>query len=93
MKKHIGLVNTDSATLLWLRDKLKNTPPDIDRNNELSDGITELLNGESGSFIIAVDDDISEFVSEDTIKIGGLAIYPKSRKIERDGTEISLTPK
>lgn len=93
MKKHIGLVNTDSATLLWLRDKLKNAPPDIDRNNELSDGITELLNGETGSFILAVNDDISELVSEDTIKIGSLAIYPKSRKIERDGTEIALTPK
>ena len=93
MKKHIGLVNTDSATLLWLRDRLKNAPPDIDRNNELSDGVSELINGESGSFILAVSDDIPEFSVDDTIKAGSLAVYPKSRRAERDGTEISLTPK
>lgn len=93
MKKHIGLVNTDSATLLWLRDRLKNAPPDIDRNNEFSDGISELINGETGSFILAVSDDIPEFSGDDTIKAGSLAVYPKSRRAERDGTEISLTPK
>lgn len=93
MKKHIGIINTDSATLAWLREKLRTAPNDIDQNGELADGINELLSGECGSVIIAAGEDISDFVPDDTIKIGIISIYPKSRRVERDGAEISLTPK
>ena len=48
---------------------------------ELKNGIEDLLNNELSVWDHSV------------IRCGTLEIYPKSRKVEQNGTEISLTPK
>ena len=85
MKKNIGYVNLDSSIALWLMEHL---PP-----GELKNGIEDLLNKECSSLILESDTDELSVWDHSVIRCGTLEIYPKSRKVEQNGTEISLTPK
>lgn len=84
-EKNIGYVNLDSSIALWLMEHL---PP-----GELKNGIEDLLNKECSSLILESDTDELSVWDHSVIRCGTLEIYPKSRKVEQNGTEISLTPK
>ena len=85
MKKNIGYVNLDSSIALWLMEHL----PQKKKKN----GIEDLLNKECSSLILEPDTDELSVWDHSVIRCGTLEIYPKSRKVEQNGTEISLTPK
>ena len=51
------------------------------------------LNKECSSLILESDTDELSVWDHSVIRCGTLEIYPKSRKVEQNGTEISLTPK
>ena len=63
------------------------------RSGELKNGIEDLLNKECSSLILESDTDELSVWDHSVIRCGTLEIYPKSRKVEQNGTEISLTPK
>ena len=85
MKKKIGYVNLDSSTALWLMEHL---PP-----SELKNGIEDLLNNEYSSLILEADTAELSMPDYSVIQCGTLMINSKSRKVERNGTDIPLTPK
>ena len=85
MKKNIGYVNLDSSIALWLMEHLA--------PGGLKNGIEDLLNKECSSLILESDTDELSVWDHSVIRCGTLEIYPKSRKVEQNGTAISLTPK
>lgn len=85
MKKNIGYVNLDSSTALWLMEHL---PP-----GEFKKGIEALLNRAYSSLILEADTDELSIPDQSVIRCDGLVIHSKSRKVERNGVEIPLTPK
>ena len=85
MKINIVFVYLDCSIALWLMEHL---PP-----GELKNGIEDLLNKECSSLILESDTDELSVWDHSVIRCGTLEIYPKSRKVEQNGTEISLTPK
>lgn len=85
MKKQIGYINLDSSTANWL---LSNLP-----QSEFRNGIEKLIQGNLSSLMIENDEFASNGVSEMTISCGSLVISERSRRVERDGNEILLTPK
>lgn len=85
MKKQIGYINLDFSTANWL---LSNLP-----QSELKGGIEKLIRGEYSSVMLEADEDAVNVASEQSIRCGSLVISEKARKVERDGTPISLTPK
>lgn len=93
MKKNIGFVALDSSIAKWLQEKLRICPPETKTANELRDGIDGLVNGEISSLMLELDENSDFIPVSDVIRCKELAIYPKSRKVTRSETEISLTPK
>lgn len=85
MKKQIGYINLDSSTANWL---VSNLP-----QSEFKNGIEKLIQGEYSSLMVEADENAASIVSEAAISCGNLVISEKSRKVERDGNEILLTPK
>lgn len=89
MRKNIGFVGLDAAALLWLSQKLKSAPADL---NELADALKNLSGGQVQSLMIERTDG-GTAVSGTEIICGKLHIYPFSRRVTRSGEEIILTPK
>lgn len=85
MKKQIGYANLDSSVSKWL---VTNMP-----QSELKKGIEKLVGGEFSSLMVEIDDTVANDVSLHSIVCGKLCINERSRKVERDGAEIILTPK
>lgn len=85
MKKQIGYINLDSSTANWLKANLP--------KSEFKTGIEKLIQGEFSSLMVEADESVSCIVSETMISCGNLVISEKSRRVSREGTEISLTPK
>ena len=85
MKKQIGYINLDSSTAEWLKANLP--------RSEFKTGIEKLIQGEYSSLMVEADESAAGIASETTISCGNLVISEKSRRVSRDGTEISLTPK
>lgn len=85
MKKQIGYINLDSSTADWL---VSNLP-----QSEFKRGLERLIQGEYSSLMVEADESTVNSVSGTVISCGSLVIAEKSRKVERDGNEISLTPK
>ncbi len=85
MKKNIGYINLDSSTSAWLMEHLP--------HSELKTGIEKLLNDEYSSIMLEADADEVFVGNNSVIQCGVLTIYEKSRRVERNGMEISLTPK
>ncbi len=95
MKKNIHFISLDSILAEWLRDRLEQEPPQSAYAKGLLAGLRELLNDEASTLVLGVAG--SRGTLSDTaaagIYAGELSIHPKSRKVLRQGREISLTPK
>ena len=85
MKKKIGYTNLDSSTAVWLMNQLP--------EGDFKSGIRSLIDGECSTLMLEYDTEDSPVTYDYQMKCGELVIDEKARKIERSGTEISLTPK
>ena len=83
MKKQIGYVNLDSSTASWL---LTHLPA-----GELKSGMEDLIHGTYS--VLMVEADGAGAAAPSVLVCGGLRIDVRSRRVERDGMDISLTPK
>lgn len=95
MKKNIHFISLDSILAEWLRDRLEQEPPQSAYAKGLLAGLRELLNDEASTLVLGVagsKGNLSD-TADDGIYAGELSIHPKSRKVLRQGREISLTPK
>nr|WP_304313950.1 winged helix-turn-helix domain-containing protein [Bifidobacterium catenulatum] len=79
----------------WLLEKLMRDPPKSDYAKDLLSGIYAMRNGMADSLLLSTSQDagVSAAESMDEIRIGGLVINQKSRKVSRNGEKIVLTPK
>ncbi|MCC8059018.1 winged helix-turn-helix domain-containing protein [Cloacibacillus sp.] len=95
MKKNIHFISLDSILAEWLRDRLEQEPPQSAYAKGLLAGLQELLNDEASTLVLGVAGSRGNLsdTADDGIYAGELAIHPKSRKVLRQGREISLTPK
>ena len=93
MKKNIGLVNLDSSLIRWLHEKLRISAPETHGMADLIEGLEDLMNGIASSLMLQLGDEEIPAHANDVIQCGALSIYARSRKIIRNDTEISLTPK
>lgn len=94
MKKNIGFVPVDSALAEWLLKKLGTAPPGTPCAEELRQGLAGMLAGEVSALLLSADGEAAvELTPSDEIRVGELAISPKSRRVTMAGREISLTPK
>lgn len=95
MKKNISFIPMDSALEAWLLEKLMKEPPESDCAEDLLSGIRDMLSGEVSSLLLGASDeaDAPVLVPSDGIRLGELEIYPKSRKVIMQGSEVNLTPK
>ncbi|WP_455964926.1 winged helix-turn-helix domain-containing protein [Cloacibacillus porcorum] len=95
MKKNIHFISLDSILAEWLHDRLEQEPPQSAYAKGLLAGLRELLNDEASTLVLGVagsSGNLSD-TADDGIYAGELSIHPKSRKVLRQGREISLTPK
>lgn len=93
MKKSIGLVSLDSSLVQWLHEKLRISAPDLQGKMELIKEVEHLMQGEIRSLMLEIEDETAPTFLNHVIQCGALMIDVKSRKVTRDGIEISLTPK
>ena len=95
MKKKISFIPMDSALEAWLLEKLMKEPPESDCAGDLLSGIRDMLSGEVSSLLLSASDEAEApvLVSSDGMRLGELEIYPKSRKVIMQGSEVGLTPK
>lgn len=95
MKKNIHFISLDSILAEWLRDRLEQEPPQSAYAKGLLAGLRELLNDEASTLVLGVAGSRGNLsdTADDGIYAGELSIHPKSRKVLRQGREISLTPK
>lgn len=93
MKKSIGLVSLDSSLVQWLHEKLRISAPDLQGKMELIEELEHLMQGEIRSLMLEIEDETAPPFLNHVIQCGALMIDVKSRKVTRDGIEISLTPK
>lgn len=85
MKKQIGYVNLDSSTLGWLLSHLP--------SGELKSGIEALAAETYSALMVEADGAEASGTALSVLSCGGLRIDIRTRRVERDGVEISLTPK
>lgn len=93
MKKNIGFVSLDSSLVQWLREKLLISAPDLQGKMELVEELEHLMQGESCSLMLEIENETAPTFLNHVIQCGELIIDVKSRKVTRDGIEIALTPK
>lgn len=93
MKKNIGFISLDSSFARWLHEKLRTSAPDTTGAKELLEGMDDLINGKATSLMLELGDQETGFRTNDVIRCNALSIDIKSRKVLRDDTEITLTPK
>ena len=93
MKKHIDFVALDSSLVKWLLDKLRTSAISTPSVQELSEGLRNLMDGTAGSLMLELGEGEFPTAGGDTICCGTLSIDLRLRKVNREGIEISLTPK
>lgn len=93
MKKKIGFITLDLLLAQWLWEKLRMAPPNLPAAQELQEGLSELLDGKADSLMLELGEADAPLPSGDVITCGSLSIDLRLRKVIRDGTEITLTPK
>ncbi|EGT3953497.1 winged helix-turn-helix domain-containing protein [Clostridioides difficile] len=94
MKKNIRLINMDSALQVWLLEKLLTDPPKDENADELLAGVQDMLKGEVASLLLSQSNETDySTIPTDHLKIGELEIYPKSRRVIIQSSEVNLTPK
>ena len=93
MKKNIELLHASPALLDWTIQRLQRAADRPDDADELILGLENLLEG-SCTGLMLEPGSAADF-PDDRRKIccGDLTIYTAARRVVRDGTEISLTPK
>ena len=93
MKKNIEIIRAGMSLLEWAAETLRKSPQKPDGAEELIRGITGLLEDENASLMIEPGEAPESSADSRKISCGGLSIYAASRRVTRDGKEISLTPK
>lgn len=95
MKKNISFIPMDSVLETWLLEKLMKEPPKSNCVEDLLSGLRDMISGEVSSLLLSASDEaeIPALVLSDGMRLGELEIYPKSRKVIMQGSEVSLTPK
>ena len=95
MKKNISFIPMDSVLETWLLEKLMKEPPESDCAEDLLSGIRDMLSGEVSSLLLSASDEaeVPALALSDGMRFGELEVYPKSRKVIMQGSEVNLTPK
>lgn len=93
MKKNIGFISLDSSLAKWLLEQLKTYKIGNPNAQELMEGLKDLMNQTADSLMLELGDSEPMSAVSDTISCGKLSIDLRLRKVNRDGIEISLTPK
>ena len=93
MKKKIGFVPMDPVLGAWLLEMLAKEPPESDNAAELCAGVQDLLRGEVTSLLLSASGEGETPSPAESLQLGELEIFPKSRRVLMQGREISLTPK
>lgn len=93
MKKNIGFISLDSSLAKWIYEKLRLSGPNTAGARELTEGLKELISGTASSLMLELENGETSISTNAAIQCGALSIDPKFRKVVRDGTDISLTPK
>ena len=93
MKKKIGFVPMDPVLGAWLLEMLAKEPPERDNAAELCAGVQDLLRGEVTSLLLSASGEGETPAPAESLQLGELEIFPKSRRVLMQGREISLTPK
>lgn len=93
MKKNINIITIEPSLLNYLLGSLRDAPSNV-AAAELAEAVAELQNGGSDSLLLATGAaNNAESAASSVITCRELAIYPRSRKVIRSGTELTLTPK
>lgn len=93
MKKKIGYIGLDSVLAKWLHEKLRVSAPDTPGARDLLEGLEDLMNGRASSLMLELGEEGCTPPASDVICCGALSIDARSRRVLRDHTEITLTPK
>lgn len=93
MKKKIGFVPMDPVLGAWLLEMLAKEPPESDNAAELCAGVQDLLRGEVTSLLLSASGEGEAPSPAESLQLGELEIFPKSRRVRMQGREVSLTPK
>ena len=92
MNKNIEFIGLESSSLKQIIDCLNQDNQNIMFKEELLPALNSLLKGQVSSLILELSNN-ANVANDPIIQVKDLAIYPKSRKVIRNGVEISLTPK
>ncbi|MCD8381979.1 MAG: winged helix-turn-helix domain-containing protein [Clostridiales bacterium] len=92
MKKRVGFVSLDAATVSWLSEKLKTAPAAATGAQELLEALSDLACGGSQTLMLELGD-AGTVSSASEIVCGELHISPAARCVRMGQREISLTPK
>lgn len=93
MKKQVGLISLDSSLAQWIWDQLRTAAPHTPAAQELREALGDLMDGSIGSLMLELDPEQPLAAAAGTIHCGALSIDLRLRRVSRDGTDISLTPK
>ena len=93
MNQKIDIIHTSLPLLQWAVDALSRAPAPPDGAQELLAGLGELLEEPGTALMIEPGPAEESGLPGRKICCGGLTIYAAARRVERDGQEISLTPK
>lgn len=93
MKKNIGFISLDSSFVKKILEFLQTFDAGTPSAQELTEGLGDLMNGNVGSLMLELEEGTLPVVESRVICCGTLSIDLRLRRVSRDGTEISLTPK
>lgn len=95
MRKNISSILADKALIQWLLRQLEKDPPEGTGAADLREGLHDLAQGSISSLLLSCDGatEIPDVKEPEALTAGALILYPRSRKVLRDGNPIFLTPK
>lgn len=84
----------DSTLAKWIYEKLRLAAPDTGNVDELMEGIEDLISGRVSTLMLElIDEEHTASINQNVLHCGALTVDPRLRKVVRNGSEISLTPK
>ena len=89
MKKSISFIPVSNALLKYLYEKIEKE--EVEGKEELLSALKELLEGKSEFAMLLPEKEDRR--CDNTLHLGALTIIPASRRVIKNGKEISLTPK
>ena len=93
MKKNIEFLGAEAPLLKWAAETLAESPQKPEGAEELIGGFRGLLKDASSSLMIGRGDFPAGALENGPLHCGALTSDPAARRVTRDGTDISLTPK